>query len=532
MPGWFEQNAPPSVAPSAAGWFARNAPGSTASEPADERSYPFGIPKVVGDVALGAAKGLGHTATGFGKLIHKIPGVTTAIDTLYGQEGLSDAAFDEADRVLTPTNTAEKVGFGLEQAAEFLIPAGAAEKAAAAATAKLAPKFTNAPRLVQAAVKLGPRIATEAASAAGVATAHGDDSLTAGAIGAAVPLAGTAVKAVAPKLMAGAEHGVEQFLGATKERFKAMGQRIAPEMLRRGIRGSRAQVAEQAATAAENAGQAIDGALQQFGARKVGTTAVVDALETAKDAFRTTRELTPIEALRAGHAEMLNGRLTFKGHATMNANGMVELPVVFEPRAVRQLDSLQSVIRQLGPDARVDQMVAIRRAWDKVVSQAGGFQHRAPGAIGMPLKDTTEAWAKREGAGAIRKLLDAEVPELTALNKEFAFWKNLDDVLSQTMQRTGPHGPGLISAVKEGAGQAVGAAAHGGLGTAFAVGKLAKLLDSAFRSPRWQLASAQMKDRLAHSLMNNRSGEAAAILARLTAGGASQVAAAPRSVKP
>lgn len=521
MPDWFAQNAPPHA--TGDDWFAANAPTSAPSN--DDGEYYFGVPKVVGDVAMGALKGVGHTVTGLGKLWHAIPGVDAAVDAVYGQPGLSRASMAAADEALAPKNTAESIGHGLEQAAEFLIPAGAAERGAAAITAKLAPKFTNAPRLVQAASKLVPRMATEATAAAGVSAAQGGNPLAAGIVGAAAPLVSSAVESIAPKLTESAEKGVQQFLGARKEHFKAMAERITPEILKRGIRGSRTAVMEQAADAAQSAGQAIDDALQQYGSRKVGTDAVVNALETAKNAFRTTRELTPIEAVREGHAVLRDGRLAFPRGAAMNADGMVEVPVVFEPRSIKQLDGLQNVMQQLGPDASVDQMVAVRRAWDSVVKQAGGYSHRAPGGIGLPLRDTTEAWAKREGAGAIRKLLDQKVPELTPLNKEFAFWKSLDDVLTQTEQRTAPHGQGLINATKEGVGQVVGATMKGGgLGGAYAVGKLGKMLDMAFRSPRWQLASAQMKDRLAHALMNNRTSEAATILARITAGGASQIA--------
>lgn len=444
----------------------------------------------VGNGVIGILKGAGHTTETLGKLVHKLPGVTRAADAVFG-DGASASGFAAADEATKPEGLAQKVGFGAEQTAEFLAPAGAAERGAATIAASVGPAFSNTPRIVQTAARLAPRAATEAAASGSVATAQGHNPTAAALIGASAPVVGEAIGAAVPALKAAAEKQVVQALGPTKERFKAMAERIAPEMLRRGIRGSREALAERAGAAADAAGQEIDAALQQFGSRQVGVQPVSDAIEKAKDAFRAT-----------------------------NAAGQV---VEFEPRAIKQLDKLKTVVDALGPDARVDQLVAVRRAWDKVVSDAGGYAHRAPGGIGVPLKDISEASTKREATTAIRQLLDTEVPELTTLNKEYSFWKNLDDVVTQTMQRKAPQGEGLSAVVKEAAGQAVGSAATGGnLGAAFALGKLAKTANAIFTSPRWKLASAQTKDALADAIVSNVPGKIAAVLARISAGAATQ----------
>lgn len=451
------------------------------------QSVDPGMLESVGNGVIGILKGAGHTAETLGSLLHKLPGVSSAVDAAYGKPRLSASAFPAAEEALQPEGTAQRVGYGAEQAGEFLIPGGTAEKAASSIAAKIAPKFANSPRLVQAAASIAPQIATEGMSAAGMATAHGADPVSAGVVGAAGPLLGAAVKAGAAPLRDAAEKQVMQALGASKERFKAMSERLVPEMLKRGIRGSREELADRAGAAADAAGQEIDAALQQFGSRQIGVKPVSDALEKAKDAFRAT-----------------------------NAAGKV---VEFEPRAIRQLDGLKTVIDDLGPDARVDQVVAVRRAWDKVVADAGGYAHRAPGGIGVPLKDISEATSKREATTAIRQLLDKEVPELTSLNKEFSFWKNLDDVVTQTMKRKAPQGEGLGAIAKEATGQIVGSAATGGnLGAAFAIGKMAKFAGSVFNSPRWKLASAQAKDALASAIVSNDVTKIATALSRIGAG--------------
>jgi len=287
-----------------------------------------------------------------------------------------------------------------------------------------------------------------------------------------------AIEQGAPALRAQAEKKVGQALGATKERFKAMAARLTPEILKRGLAGNRQQILAQATEAADVAGSAIDDAITRYGARSVDTTPVMEALETAKQAFRTTA---------------LDGTV-----------------VVFEPRAVKQLDGLQQIVSDLGPNASVDQLVAIRRAWDRVVDQAGGFAHRAGGAIGIPLKEQTEAWAKREATGAIRKLLAEEVPELAAVNKEFAFWKSLEDVLTQTLQRTTPQQPGMGHAAARVAGTVAGSG--GGITAAWSTGKIAQLAHNVFTSPRWRLADARLRNRVADALASGSSTQAQAAL--------------------
>jgi hypothetical protein len=288
----------------------------------------------------------------------------------------------------------------------------------------------------------------------------------------------------ADALRASAETGVVKALGATKERFKALSEKLAPEMLKRGIRGSRESLAAQAAEQLSTSGQAIDDALQQYGARQAPIQSVVSALERSKAAFQGT-----------------------------NAAGQT---VIFEPRAIHQINGLQKVLTDLGPDVRVDQLVAVRRTWDKVVADAGGFSHRAPGAVGQPLKDISEAAIKRDATTAIRELLNREVPELTALNREFSFWKNLDDVVSQTLKRTQPQGPSLTGTARDVGGQVMGSAMSGGnLGAAVALGKVAKMAGSVFTSPRWRLASAHAKDALADAIVSNSPSKIATALAQL-----------------
>jgi len=473
--------------------FARTAPSTTAASAPPAPPTPAASDAgVLGNLAIGALKGAGHTVMSLGELVHQVPGFSAGLDALYGTPGLSQTAFAAAHEAVTPTTPAQRVGKVAEQIAEVIVPGSKIAALGEAAATKVAPHL--APVIGQTAARLVPRAVIEGAGSAGLSLMQGGDPRIGAVGGAVAPAIGTAVEALPTRLKEEATKKVVQALGPTKERFKAIAERLAPQILMRGLGGSRQALQTKAASMLETVGDQLDTALQQHGAEAVSTQPIVDVLETAKDAFRTTVQ-------RGGQTTM----------------------VVYEPRAVQQLSGLQKILTDLGPDARVDQLVAVRRAWDKVVDQAGGFAHRAGGAIGIPLKEQTEAWAKREATSAIRDQLNQAVPELGAINKEWSFWKNLDDVLGQTLKRTQPHGVGIGQMMAEGAGQVVGGALGAtqgvatGVGSAFAVGKLAAMARQVFTSPRWQFVDAKLRNQLADAIVNNNVDNVASALVRISA---------------
>jgi hypothetical protein len=81
------------------------------------------------NLIIGALKGVGSTLTGIDTLARKVPGVAGALDAISPKKGglAQDKAF------VTPKGTAQNVGFGAEQLAEFLIPSGLVAKGAKAA---------------------------------------------------------------------------------------------------------------------------------------------------------------------------------------------------------------------------------------------------------------------------------------------------------------------------------------------------------------------------------------------------------------
>ena len=485
-----------------------------------------------GEVAKGVGKGLANTAIGAGKVMYwtspPVHAAADAVSVLVGKatdpvkyqtpkaeaqpaaspSGLMDAARKDTEA----TGALQKIGKGIEQTAEFFaLPSG---------------KTVAAKTIGQWVMQNAPHIATQAAEMMGLTAMQGatpGQVGAAGVVGAAAPVASRAIEATAGAIAKPAEKLVQQALGAGKERFKAMAEKVAPEILKRNVGGvtgmSRATLLAKATTEADQAGAAIEAVLQQSGGQAVKTAPLVGALEKVKAGFKTEAPVTA--------AQMAADPKLAKA-AREIAPGQFVTDVVLDKRAIRQLSDLQRTLTALGPETTVQQAVAVRRVWDKVVEQAGGYSQRGKGAIGVPLKDSSEAWAKREATTAIRKVLAADVPDLAKVNKEYAFWSTVRDVLRQTEKRTAPQEGSLGRNVMTAAGMVAGASSGDGVvdrtEKAILAGALARRIDLVVRSPRWRMASAQMRNNLADAIASGSTSRATFYLNRIAAsqaGGAS-----------
>jgi hypothetical protein len=483
----------------------------------------------IGDTAIGIAKGAASTAINLGELAQHTPVIKQFVQMvnkhLYGLTPAQQlAALDAARASIQPSNLTQKVGKAAEQVGELIVPSQEIANAGAKA-AEVAVPLTKyvAPSVARAL----PRMAVEAAGGAGMAAAQGGNPVVGAVLGAAGPAVSEGVGTLGPKLAASANKSMSQALGATKERYKAMAQNLVPELLKRGIWGSRESILKQSAAALEESGEAFDALLSQHGDQPVSVQPITDALERAKDAFRTSKVMSINEALTKGYVSLKNGGVVTPTNVQLLPNNMVDVSIELEPRALRQLSALQKTISDVGPVSDVAQLRAIRQAWDKVVAQAGGYAQRAPGGIGVPLKDQSEAFAKREGANAIRSLLATEAPDLAALNKEYSFWKSLNEVVTQTVQRTTSQQGSLTKQVAE-AGVAA-ASSSKGVGTALLAKKFGGLVHQVVTSPTWRTVSANLKDRLATSLMSGTDAEAWAVLRQIAAAQGSKLPATAAS---
>lgn len=146
------------------------------------------------DLAIGAGKGALSTAVSLGNAALNAPVIGPALQRVNEALGSGTpaeqlATFPEAQRRLAASNTVQKIGGGLEQAAEFAIPAGRVAKGATLLT-------KGAPMIV----KMGAQALGQGGVGYGVAKLHGDNptvGAVAGALGgAATPVIDAAVPAL------------------------------------------------------------------------------------------------------------------------------------------------------------------------------------------------------------------------------------------------------------------------------------------------------------------------------------------------
>lgn len=407
------------------------------------------------DVAVGAVKGFGNTAYGLGKLLHDYTPIGRISDAI--QPG----AFEERNKPpeLTPTNTPQKIGYYGEQIGEFFTPTGVTGKLAKAAEVG----------------KSGVLSLAQGASPTAAGISAGLTALMPGA--GATARASDALEHSAQKTMA-------QALGATKEWAKVEAAKLAPQMLQRGIGGSRPAMLATAKEAAKRVGANLEQAYQAAAAagQTVPTNIVQGNLQLAADALKVR---VPSGAL-----------ITVPG----------------TERVVSKLTELADFVASLGPDIPVDQAAQIKRTWDHVVSKAGLFGPKATASA----TDSADAWAIREAAGSFRTLLNSD-PTIQALNKELSFWTGLKNVLKETEKRTQAQRGGLTDAIRGAGGAAAGAITGGPLGAAaggFATQQLSKLM----ASPAWKSqVSAPMKHALADALASGSAGRIISAVSRITA---------------
>jgi hypothetical protein len=160
------------------------------------------IADTIADVGKGVLKGAASTLYGVTKVGEKIAnktGLARLSSLPAGQPVPVDIG--AKPKIIDPKNTAQKVGFGIEQAAEFLVPATKISKAEkvidAAVTASKLKKTATA-------AKIAAKGATEAATSGGIRYAQtGGDArqaavagLTAGSGRAALATAGAALRAI------------------------------------------------------------------------------------------------------------------------------------------------------------------------------------------------------------------------------------------------------------------------------------------------------------------------------------------------
>lgn len=446
--------------------FARaNAQPTPTRLPTPAPSQPGMLDSVVGtavDVGKGIVKsGLGLIEGG-GQLIRSIPVVGDVLSR--GPEVTLPVS-------TTPSNTVQAIGKGAGDIAQFMVPGMGAGG-----------------RMVRAAKAAG----LTAAQTGGEPIATG----AAGLITAALPAAGATTRA-AGTLREGAERTMAQALRPTKEWAKTEADRLAPEMLRRGVGGSREAMLKQARSQTAQLGQQIGHELEQAAARgeSVNGNLVLNAISRAKQA------LTMSDAL--GTERVIPGAES----------------------VVTRLDKLYRFTLAQGERIPIEKAHTLRKTWDQIVAKGGLYGQK----VGASSTDNATAWATREAASAFRSLLNKANPTLADLNKEYTFWKGLQKVLTETERRTQGQGGGLTSAILgatgAGAGALSGTSTSDRIQNAIIGGVAGRNLVRLMQSAAWRTrVSAPLKAALADAFASGSAAKAEALIRAITQATPGQVA--------
>lgn len=321
-------------------------------QPAPQSEEGGGILGTLADVGIGALKGVGNSVVGAGKLVHAIPGVSEAVDALYGRQGLSDSSFTEANRVLEPTNTAQRVGKVGEQIIENILPGRAITRAGAAIGARIGSRVAG-------------RVGTEAAAGAGMASVQQGDPALAGALGGAMPLAGAAIGRTARALAPGSRLSrVEQ------EAVDFAASRNVP--IDAATATGRPVVQRLQKLASDNLGGA--GTAEKFkGAQAAALESVGDALASASNAARGGRAVDPVGAGEGVRKALTSLRDRFIGEAdsAYGALRQIEserhLAVNLKPVKNAMLKSYQELLRESEVAPLMGQKAEALRVLDRIM---------------------------------------------------------------------------------------------------------------------------------------------------------------------
>ena len=488
MGDWFKENAPTKKAAkpaeSSGDWFKENAP--TAAAPQQQKGEEPGLLSTAADVVKGAAKGAAHTVVGLAEIGEnlltfgqgkRIRDAVGAPATPYDPE--NEAATKAA---LEPTNTAQKVGYGVEQAAEFLIPGGVVTKGAKAVKAA-----TTGVRGAKA-LNIGARAGMEAASGAAVAgvqtggdaEAMRDAALMSGGLSAAAGVVAAGAQPMAQALKSSALKQYSQVLNATTKGNKFLSSQVVPELIDRGVvAGTMKGLKGKASDKVAELGQAIG---DEFANLPAGTAV----------------ELRPIlqRMAKAVEDDLLitgrGGKQVAKGpHAATGKRNVEGL--------ARTLTDLAERNPTTGVwEVPVERVRTLRQYFDEVAAKGGRYEGKA-------LADQASAEAHGMAADAIRQELAQAFPSIAKLNKEFHFWKNVDKVVGDTVMRRQGQAKPLGRKLAGAAGAASGYATGGIAG--LALGKTAMdTFEALVTSPAWGTVAAVTKDRIAKALASgNRS---------------------------
>lgn len=300
-----------------------------------------------------------------------------------------------------------------------------------------------------------------------------------GAIQGGIEAASAGMGELAPILRNAAIGQYTRALNPTKEANKVIADRIAPEMIDRGVTGSLSGIAQRGAAEANAVKPELDAAFA--------------SLQSSHPQIQGSgwKILSDLQNLKSKY--IVDGK-------------------VANPTAVNAINGIQDIVQQYGSDISPNSLRKLKGIFDDPVAAQGGF-------AGADLTSKYALKANKAAANSIRDILHGTDPDVAALDKEMSFWLNVKKVAGASAARKTGQAGGLVkvfgplaTGAAGGTGFAVGGAT-GGIEAALGAATAAALTQ-AVRSPAWRTTSAVIKNSIADALASGQAGAVSALLAR------------------
>lgn len=178
--------------------------------------------------------------------------------------------------------------------------------------------------------------------------------------------------------------------------------------------------------------------------------------------------------------------------------------VVIDELGYKAFDDLQrKLLKVADVDVSPKSIREFRQILDRGTARNGNFSFTDA--------DSAAAEARKAAANAMREELAKANPDIDAINKEFSFWNNVDDVISDTIKRQKPQ-TGLIEPMAQIVGTATGT---GGIMQAVLRGLALRNFIKLTRSTGWKTVSAVAKNDLANLLSKGDTFRAGTLINKL-----------------
>lgn len=292
---------------------------------------------------------------------------------------------------------------------------------------------------------------------------------------------------------AAAQQVSQRVLAPGNVAFKGRAESVAPEILRRGLKGGREELAQAADEGMAAAGQRIDDAITAGGGGQSGVIVnpIVAQLQRSLDDLLINGE--PIEGA-AGRVDALRARIAQLERTSQQQPASTVRPPA-APIRVTSFDDLKKV----------------RDEQYRIADEARAYRR-----MGSPnLSD--EGFAAAETGSAIRGQFARQSPGLAEANADYTFFKTLGDVLDPAQGR-----PKVSSPTQGVTGGAMTSGAVAGSlispKAAFVLGVVRPWIQRVRSEPAWQLADAHSKMRLAEAIRNGNVPQATKLMVRMGGG--------------